>query len=344
MIHLIAISEKRQWNKYLDSALDTAFCQTHDYHLLEKDKEAFLFVYEEDWGFIAIPFLKRLIPNTVYYDLTSVYGYGGPISNLKISDLSKEIIESFEKSFLAFLTEKNIVSIFLRLNPFSEQNNLFKGLGGLFPNGRTVAIDLTLNAQDRRRKYRENVRVCIRKCKEKGYFVKEVSDKESLSQFLDIYWDTMQRKSASEFYFFNEEYFSELLASKEFESKIYIVYDGDIPICGTFIICYKGVVHAHLIGTSTEYLKDSPAKFMVDAICDIEKEKGMKFYHLGSGLGFKEDSLFEWKKGFSDLFLDYYSWRFIPEESLYLKMVKNQGIDPNTSVDFFPLYRYRLIG
>src|SRR5690606_23493484 len=154
----------------------------------------------------------------------------------------------------------------------------------------------------------------------------------------------MQRKSASEFYFFNEEYFSGLLGSKEVDAKIFMVYDKDTPICGTFIICYNEIVQAHLVGTNSEYLKDSPAKFMVDVICDIEKEKGMKFYHLGSGLGFKEDSLFEWKKGFSDLFLDYYSWRFIPEESLYLKMLKNQGIDPDISVDFFPLYRYRLIG
>ena len=344
MIHLIEISDKKQWNKYVENAINTAFCHTHDYHFLEKDKEAFLFVYEENWGFIAIPFLKRLIPNTVYYDLTSVYGYGGPISNLKIDELSQDIIESFERNFLAFLKENNFVSVFLRLNPFSIQNNLFNDLGGVFPNGRTVAIDLSLKPEDRKRKYRENVKACIKKCVQKGYYVKEVKSKKGLTQFLDIYWDTMYRKSASEFYFFNEEYISGLIASKEFDTKIYMVYDNDIPICATLIICYQEVIHAHLIGTSSEYLKDSPAKFMVDVVCDLEKERGMKYYHLGGGIGFKEDSLFEWKKGFSNLLLDYYSWRFIPEESLYLKMVKNQGIDPATSVDFFPLYRYRLIG
>ncbi|ADY51407.1 hypothetical protein Pedsa_0835 [Pseudopedobacter saltans DSM 12145] len=344
MIHLIDCKEKNRWDKYVKESLETAFCHTNDYHSLEKHKESFLFVFEEDWGFIAIPFLKQPIPNTNYYDLTSVYGYGGPISNLDLQNLDEERLNLFEESFLRFLKENNFVSVFLRLNPFTNQSCLFKNIGGLFPNGRTVAIDLNLSVEERRRQYRANVKYSIRKCKQKGFCLEEVNSEKGLHHFMDIYNATIYRKNASEFYFFSFEYVSKLLRSTEFEAKIYVVYDGDIPICGTLIIFYNEIVHVHLIGTVYDYYKYSPAKFTVDRLCDIGKEKGMKFLHLGSGVSFKEDSLFEWKKGFSNILLDYHSWRYVPEKSIYLTLVKNRGIDPNTLIDFFPLYRYKLIG
>lgn len=344
MIHIIGINEKKRWNKYVEASLEAVFCQTNDYHSLENDKEPFLFVYEKDWGFIAIPFLKRPIPDTNYYDLSSVYGYGGPMSNKHIHSLEAEHLELFQKSFLCFLHENNFVSVFLRLNPFTKQNRLFEKIGGLYPNGKSVVIDLSLSSEERRKQYRENVKCSIRRCRQKGYKIREEVSKKGIKQFTNIYNETMHRKKASDFYFFSEEYVSKLLYSPDFETKIYIAYDGDKPICGTLVIFYEGIVHAHLIGTTIDYLKDSPAKLMVDTLCDIGKEKGMKFYHLGGGIGFKEDTLFEWKKGFSQYFLDYYSWRFVSEKNIYLKLVEKQGIDPNSQIDFFPLYRYQLIG
>ena len=66
----------------------------------------------------------------------------------------------------------------------------------------------------------------------------------------------------------------------------------------------------------------------------------MRYYHLGGGLGFKEDSLFKWKSGFSDLLLNYKSWRFVINTPQYQSLVQKAGMTLSSEVDFFPLYRY----
>jgi hypothetical protein len=69
----------------------------------------------------------------------------------------------------------------------------------------------------------------------------------------------------------------------------------------------------------------------------------MKYLHLGGGVGFKEDSLFDWKKGFSDLSFNYYSLRQVVNKEVYATLIGDRGLNPQEDVDFFPLYRYRTL-
>ena len=54
---------------------------------------------------------------------------------------------------------------------------------------------------------------------------------------------------------------------------------------------------------------------------------------------FKEDSLFDFKKSFSNLTLEYKSWRYIADPEKYDALLKKNNIDKNSTIDFFPLYR-----
>jgi len=152
----------------------------------------------------------------------------------------------------------------------------------------------------------------------------------------------MKRIGASDFYLFNPEYFERLLQSNEFDSKLLTVYDNGQAVCGAIIVCTQQVIQAHLLGTRTEYLQFSPAKLLTDEICILGREMGMEFFNLGGGLGFKEDSLFTWKAGFSDLFLKFNSLRYIADPEKYNRLTEERGLDLDSDVDFFPLYRYAL--
>ena len=79
-------------------------------------------------------------------------------------------------------------------------------------------------------------------------------------------------------------------------------------------------------------------KVLIDEATLMGRERGMDYLHLGGGLGGEEYSLFEFKSGFSDLFLDFKTWRFMADEASYESIVEARGI---TSSDngFFPLYR-----
>jgi hypothetical protein len=149
----------------------------------------------------------------------------------------------------------------------------------------------------------------------------------------------MRRIGSTEYYLFDKQYFTNLIHSKEFDCRLLLVYLGDEITCAMIISFSHGIIQAHLVATKASYLNQSPAKFLVDEITIIGRKRGMKFLHLGGGLGFKEDSLFRWKSAFSDLFLNYKSFRFIANPKAYNYLLDKRGIDKKIAIDYFPLYR-----
>jgi hypothetical protein len=339
MTLLITICQKKEWTEYVRKSIGYDFYHTWYYHSLDNSGEPFLFVYQEAANFIAIPLVKRKIKNSSLFDLTSVYGYTGPISNQSFEEMNDDLMENFKISFLSFLKIERNISVFSRLHPFFNQKVLIEKFGGIYENGKTVAIDLTLPIEKQRSNYRKSVLVSIKRSWEKSHCIKETNSLQDIRVFAGIYAENMNRIGAASSYLFDEQYFIDFLRADEFKSKLLLVYDKDMAICGTIITCTNDIIEGHLIATKTEFIKESPAKLLVDEISVIGRRLGMKYYHLGGGLAYKEDSLFHWKTGFSDLFFNYYSWRYIADEPAYKSLVLNLGINPSSDIDYFPLYR-----
>jgi hypothetical protein len=299
-----------------------------------------LFVYEEGDNFIGIPLIKREIPDSEYYDLSSVYGYSGPISNKAFHSLSPDLVRNFRSNFLDFLKDEKIVTVFSRLHPFFSQTDLMEEFGGVVDNGKVVVMDLSISLEEQRKAYRESFLRKIKQLRKKGFYVKEANADEDIKIFALIYKLNMLRIDASATYYFDYAYFKTLLDSDEVDARLLFVYDtNDYPISGIIIVITNGIMQFHLLGTRKEYLGDSPAKLLMEEITIIGRALGVKFFNLGGGLGFKEDSLFKWKTGFSHLTFDYKTWRFVANEEVYKSLLTKQEIKSDTEIDFFPLYR-----
>lgn len=335
----IPLSQKSAWTKYVSKAFKHDFYHTWDYQDLVKDGEPMLFVYEEEDNFIAIPFTKRSIPNSNYFDFHSVYGYTGPISNVDINQLDEYFILQFQACLLKFLKKENCISVFVKFHPFFNQTVALEKMGGVFDNGKVVAVDLKQQIEDQRRKYRGCVASTIKKSHKLGFTTRQMQGKEAIIQFTNLYNQSMQRVGATVSYLYDEAYFTRLLNSTQCNAKLLFVYYEDKMISGSVITFKHGIIQAHLLATDSNYFNLSPAKFMVDEICLLGREMGMEYFHLGGGLGYKENSLFEWKLGFSDLILPHKSWRFIVDQNAYRELVEQTGNDMNNLEDFFPLYR-----
>jgi hypothetical protein len=338
---LITIDQKEEWDGYIQKALTYDFYHAWHYHSLNScNGQPFLFVYQEKVDYIAFPLIKRTIPNTLYFDLGCVYGYTGPISNKKFEDLDQQFIANFKSSFLSFLQKEKVVTVFSRLNPFLNQNFLIQKFGALHQNGKTVAINLQYTIETQRQNYRKTTAKHIMRCINMDYVIKESKDVKDIDAFFNIYRDNMKRIGSKEFYLFDKKHFTTLLNAEEVDCRLILAYKNGKLTCGQIIGCTHGIVEAYLMGTDAEYLKESPAKFLIDQISLIGRKLGMKYYNLGGGLGFKEDTLFQWKAGFSDLFFNYNTWRYIANEQIYTDLVEKTGNDINSEVDFFPLYRF----
>jgi hypothetical protein len=340
MKRIISIHQKEEWTGLVSKSFYYDFYHTWTFHFIDNTgSPPFLFVFEEEHDFIAIPFLKRKVPGTVYYDLSSVYGFVGPIANKDFENLSEKFINAFKSSFQSFLFDEKIISIFCRLHPFINQSILLEKFGGIKNNGKIVVIDLTVPLEIQRAKY-PKVYSKLKQLKRKGYHLKEGNTREDVKMFLSIYNENMSRLNASASYIFSEEDVITLLNAKEYDAKLYFINnENGLPICGTIIVITNQLIQGYLIATRQEYRSVSPAKLLVDEITIIGRENGAKYYNLGGGVSYKEDTLFQWKSIFSELTLPHKSWRYIVDPTAYDSVIKENKIENQIDIDFFPLYR-----
>lgn len=336
---LITVRERDLWNQYVHACNIYDFYHTWYYHSLEKSGEPVLFVFEQDDCFIIFPFLKRSIPGSDLSDFTSVYGYAGPISNVDFEDMDQSTMEAFIKSFLKFLKAERNVSVFCRLHPIINHDILVEKFGSLVNNGKTIAINLTETIEEQRSKYRRQFRSKIRQLREKKYYLRKAESKQEVQAFVKIYNENMARVQAESYYFFDESYFFNMLNSADFESSVLLLYLEDEITSGAFVTFSNNIMQFHLAATNNKYLQEGPMKLLIDEASLVGRENNMSYLHLGGGVGGSEDSLFDFKAGFSDMILSFKTWRFISDPEAYDRLVRERWGNQIVRSDFFPLYR-----
>lgn len=338
---VVTKDNKKDWDDYTDRAYIADFYYTHNYHLMDRQGEAFLFVYEQGDNFIAIPLVKRKIGDTDYFDCTSVYGYSGPISNVDFADLSLTFHDRFYSCLSSFLHSEKIVSVFSVLHPLSNQYLLLNRNESLRLIGKTVAIDLRQTLEEQRLQYRRAIRLKINQLRRKGFAVKLADSVNELYTFAEIYRENMTKVGASAKYVFDNKYFEDFMSATDFRTELLLVYYQEEIVAGAMVVFTKNIVQLHLAGTKNEFLKESPMKLIFDEASLIGRAREKHFLHLGSGVEGKEDSLFHFKRGFSDCLFDFTTWCYIVNPKVYNELVLiNTANTEKVETNLFPLYRF----
>ncbi|MCA0985132.1 GNAT family N-acetyltransferase [Halobacillus yeomjeoni] len=347
-IHIYDTTEKESWHHYLERVPGKDVYFTPEYaELYEKNGEgkAFLLVYEEGDSFIYYPFLKRALNQIPFlnnklerygdlYDLTTPYGYGGPITNADEGESRRQLFERFTPIFEQFCQKEGIVTEFLRFHPLLENHKDYTDVESIHLRD-TIHIDLTLDWEDVWSHYDSPNRNRIRKAKKKGLKVihKPLSDH---ADFQRIYRGTMQKLQASSYYYFSEEYFqnkADLLS--EHAEILEVVYQNEVAFSGIFM-SYGDFVHYDLVGSNPEFLKLCPNNFVIDYAAQWAKSNGRKYLHLGGGYA-GEDSLFKFKKRFNKYGdRPFHIGKRIHNKEIYQELTAGlRGVE-----SYFPLYRH----
>ncbi len=334
---LLSLNENKVWTEVLKKCKIYDFYHTHAYQLLEQEGEAKLLVLESKDNLLAFPLVIRKIENTDYNDVSSVYGYAGPVQSSRLGSEKK----IFQKKLLSFFYENNIISAFSRLHPLiSYQKEFFDEFGEVLSLNRTVFIDLKESLDIQRANYSKSTKRHINRAKKSGINIR-ISDKlEDLNEFIIIYNENMERVNAKSNYYFSNNYFESLLCNQNFKSFLFLAEKDDYLMAGALITICNGIMQYHLGATRTEALSHTPMKLIFDRARIYGVENGFKFFHLGGGLGGVDDSLFQFKSGFSNKYLTYNVWRHIINPDAYNQLVNERfgAIKPETN--YFPLYRY----
>ncbi|NRD20157.1 peptidoglycan bridge formation glycyltransferase FemA/FemB family protein [Winogradskyella eckloniae] len=328
------ITEKNEWNSILEHIENYDFYHTYEYHNISKieGETPVLLTYTNGDLIVALPMLLRSIANSSYYDLTSVYGYAGPICN---ADVNSVDFKEFKTAFNTYLERKNIISVFSRLHPYLQQDEILENLGTTASLGDVVNIDVSLPIEQSRMAYGKSNKNQVNKLRKQCEIVK-AQTKEEILEFVDIYYENMKRLNAKESYFFSKAYFLNFMEINDFQTDILLVrhLETNTFIAGSMFVKTKNIVQYHLSGTRTEYLRLKPSKLFLDEMRIQATEQGFKVFNLGGGLGSEHDSLFEFKASFSKDFRTFKVWKYIVNQQVY-----NQLSEGKADTDFFPKYR-----
>ncbi|HRQ37746.1 MAG TPA: GNAT family N-acetyltransferase [Chloroflexota bacterium] len=352
-VYTLSSHQQNKWHDLLLSTCQYDVYHLPEYHILAErngEGEARLIVYEDGDHFIAMPLLFRSIKlisgfddiGDEYRDATSVYGYPGPVASC---GLSESVIAGFCQSLSRYLVNTNTISVFSRLNPLLNQVALVGDLGEIKGIGKTVSINLTLSENVQWSQYRTNHKRDINKLKKLGAIVLQDHEKHFLSQFVTLYNETMERVEAAKHYFLPLSYYEDILSMREQRYQLFVCKLGDEIIAGGLFSYCEGIVQYHLGGTSTLHLNLSPMKLVFEEVRRWAINRGANIFHLGGGVGSQNDSLFEFKAGFSSSHHQFQVWNWIVQPDIYrnLEIRRRQWLETKgrflNTTSFFPAYR-----
>lgn len=308
------------------------------------------FYVEHRQSIFFIPVIIRRIPAQFaapsdWKDICSPYGYPTP---LLVGPESPGLLNDFLEAFHSLCRENNIVTGFLRLHPLLPLDlEVLARHGDVVEHGETVYIDLSDSADDMWRQTCRNHRQDIRKLIRSG-FQAEINQWSYFREFMSLYWSTMKRCCADDFYFFSEDYFWGLHTALETCMNLCTICSSEskLAAAGLFTVV-NGIMQAHLVGTADSFFEHAPSKLMFHHMRCWGKDQGIQVLHLGGGASSAGGSLLKFKTGFSNRSANYHTCRMVFDEEKYHSLnrmwVQNTGQSDCVKNSHFPLYRQRVL-
>lgn len=344
MISIININESEKWDSIVKSFEKYDVSYLNGYvkaFQLHGDGEPFLFYYNDGRTKAINVVMKRdigkaesfnkKIPLNTWFDLSTPYGYGG-------FWIEGEGYEAVNKAYDEYCRDNGFVSEFVRFHLFSKYQKHYNGICETRTHNVVRMLDIPHDKMlmDFEHKVRKN----LRKASNAGLEFEIDTTGERLDDFLDIYYETMNRANAKKNFFFSKEFFKELNKMIGNYIYIYILHEG--KVISTELVLYGPEnCYSFLGGTKRDYFHLRPNDFLKYQVINWAKEKGLKRFILGGGYG-KDDGIFKYKKSFApNGIYDFYIGKKIFDIEKYKKLIEirseEQNFDKNNL--FFPVYR-----
>jgi hypothetical protein len=307
---------------------------TWDFHRIDtsRDNEFFALEVTSEDSTLFFPVVSRKIPGSEFHDLTSVYGYPGPI----YAGAPKKFPQFLDAALSRF-RDMGYISIFSRCSAFST-TTIEQYPDCYFSSGKIITIDLSLSMSDQWRQYRGNLRREITKAIDIGLKC-DKGKLENTSEFIELYHKTMNRLDASSHYYFDEKYMIEMLTSKDFDCRLYLCKYNDKIISGAIFLFCNGVVQYHISASDAAYSKLAATKLIIDFVRRIAFEEGFLILNLGGGFGGQMDHLYNFKRGFTKNEKEFLLIKKVLDNTAYHDLISSKNFESLGTDGFFPAYR-----
>jgi len=279
-----------------------------------------------------------LYKDYTYNDLTTPYGYGGPLILPKVDDNDEleDSLEDFFHEYREYAEEKRYVCEFIRFYPILKNWVGFEKLFNIIYLNDVVVLDLTQDYEEIWNNMAKNTRYYTRKAINEFEKIVIADDPtvEEINEFVSLYYETMDKNDASKKYYFPHEF----IKNHYNFGNLLIYCKNKNNVVGSSAMFLKGnqILHYHLSATNYNF-KNPPSRAVIWGAIEWAKEHGLNLLYFGGGRT-KNDSLFNFKKGFSKTYLPFYIGKIMFDSKIYKELTSLNSLTKENK-DFFPLYR-----
>lgn len=313
----------------------------------QKDQLKYFILKKNEEVLVLMPFSFRKIiireKDTGYYDVSSFYGYSGPLLNDQTTQ--NDLLYFWELADNWYKKHK-VISEFIR---FNLEGNHANYSGYINPTLNNVKGEILKNEEEQWSSFPSKVRNNYRKANKNGLTAKTfhgIIGESTIEIFHSIYINTMERNNAENDYFFSLDYFKNLLLTNPNNNVLIIIYKEETPISAELILLNKNTMYSFLGGTVSEFFHLRPNDFLKIEAMKWGRAHGFIHYILGGGR-VNNDTLYKYKKSFfpNNDDLVYYTGRKILNSKIYEKLVSlntktTYHLDDTDILNkYFPLYR-----
>ncbi len=346
---VLGLQDRQQWLEELENVKEVCpdLYYRPEYHGLFKDwGEARAFVYREGNAMVIYPFLFRkidLIPGLKgklkqqLYDITSPYGYGGPLASHMAGE---KVLDNFYRCFAAYCERSNVITEFIRFHPLLGNHRLLEKQVEIERVSSVICVDLGKSEEEIWLGYGRNNRKNIKKAYQAGLEVIMEDTPAHFTDFISIYHHTLARNGAGQFYFFNGELYDHI--HQELKGNfIYAHTIKDNQVVSTELLLYNDFyMHSFLGGTLEQYYQYRPNNILKHEVIKWAKKRGIKYFLLGGG--YREgDGIYRFKRSFApDGHLDFYIGKKVHNHEAVRMLEKMmESKIPREGEGYFPVYR-----
>ena len=276
------------------------------------------------------PFSGKIESNA-YFDFSTPYGYGGWL-------IEGETYEQLFTEYEEWCLKNGVISEFVRFHPVLKNHLYVESAYVVVFLGETVVVNLNSPEAIWSNITSKNRNV-IRKAQKNGIKIYNGNYPDIYDKFKVIYNDTMDKDNAEEYYYFEEEFYMSILDDLPQNAQVFYATLDSKVIAASIIIAANGKQTYHLSGSLKEYANLAPTNLLLYKAALWGGANGCKTFHLGGGVGSREDNLFKFKRAFCRGVLNkFFIGKKIINQEVYNKLICLRSDIPANN-GYFPEYR-----
>ncbi|MGE0754111.1 MAG: GNAT family N-acetyltransferase [Alphaproteobacteria bacterium] len=342
-MNIIPATEGTRWHALLDhfDAVDCTFLPEYHlaYALRIKDSTPLLWYFEQGGQHLIYPFLLTPVEvageHTGHHDISSIYGYTGPLATTQDAAFLTTAWQAFD----AYTKSQCVIAEFIRFSPFNENHVMAHPACTVEENRQLAVSRLPDTEEELLQRLGSKTRNMLRKAEKSGLAARELPLPEKLSDFRLLYDETMGRNQAPDFFWYDDEYWNELL-KLEGGLRLFGTYKDDVLVAASMSVVHGRSALYHLGASLVEFARQGAGNLSMYEMSKALMQSGVTFINMTGGRTTAlDDPLLLFKKSNATGLHPFYIGKRVMDNAAYREVAalwqQKTGTPPNANKIIF---------